>query len=930
MPVMLEGIMPERQPWWELEPYEWSSGQFRKYVRYRAILREQKRKQESQKGEQTYQRELWEERGHEEWGESPCGSEGEIGSCEDDLDVRSATIIKQIWGESSSGSESEPMEFLDERRPRLMSQGLEAAPATGGKGEQTRARREPIRGSMAPLKPARRIGPMSEERRRKTARGVRGLGFEGRGIVGMSVTYHEGPIAIRMNRKCNRNRNTQFTSGVKLDPDVEADRARVRAIALMEEVRLEKRESDNQRELGVITEIVIDECRELGITINAGEAAVKKTVEAVSAIAWRSRTMRRKWMIDSGWPMDLISERELLPEELAMAKRVKNIKFNTANGGTWSEKEVMFSIEPLLECVFVRILKSTPGVLSMGMRCMGQGYSFHWPAGQNPIFVRPDRQVVHLTVLGDIPYLTNARSIVEEHRESTETRILSAMPAPTVLPSKWEKRIRKERDEEKGMEEGVTSCSNEEAKNDLENISSAGNLTHASSRAIKLKDQWGFVEGEVKRFHYAARQSLFNPLTVIREEPWMKEVIMTFQGSRITHMKTADGRKLTVRDDWVESMVKGTKSIAETCAWVGKTYFKVNEDGAINEKVRAIAEGMPTSDDKDEEGVQIMGRSEDRNLLPSRGDSQNLARVEHREMTQENNKVGINGSQGDKLEGTSVHKNGQDAAPGETDDDVDLMRVLLGEEAQEDRDIGIEAPSGSRDIPVDTAGRRDAARDEAPEIERDDSREEVTEPEQDREARIEQANQRDRERRMRKRSGDPNEAGTTQHLLTHYPKNIHCVACRQAKVTNVRFTRRAKPREVKEGDAKFGRRVTADTIVLRNLKDRGIGGETNAIVFYDLYSGWIDCIPVRSRVTEETVRAINQFKGPDDILGELYTDQAGEFSKACGIIGACNGTATPNMPRTNGIAESRVKEVLSGARYCSGKLDLRPSGGRTQ
>ena len=391
MPVTLGGIIPERQPWWELGPYEWSSGQFRKYARYRAILREQKRRQESQKGEHTYQHELWDERGHEEWGESPCGSEWEIGSCEDDLDVRSTTIIKQIWGESSSGSESEPREFLDECHPRMMSQGLEAAPATGGKGEQTRARRGPIRGTMASLKPARRIGPMSEERRRKTARGVRGLGFDGRGIVGMSVTYHEGPIAIRMSRKCNRNRNTQFTSGVKLDPDVEADRARVRAIALMEEVRLEKRESDDQRELGVITEIVVDECRELGITINAGEAAVKKTVEAASAIAWRSRTMRRKWMIDSGCAMDLISERELLPEELAMAKRVKNIKFNTANGGTWSEKEVMFSIEPLLECVFVRILKSTPGVRGLGFDgrgIVGMSVTYH----EGPIAIRMSRK----------------------------------------------------------------------------------------------------------------------------------------------------------------------------------------------------------------------------------------------------------------------------------------------------------------------------------------------------------------------------------------------------------------------------------------------------------------------------------------------------------------------------------------------------------
>ena len=524
MPVMLGGTMPERRPWWELEPYEWSSGQFRKYARYRAMLREQKRSKGPLSSERMYQHQLWEERGHEEWGESPDGSEEERNSSEDSLDMKSATIMRDIWRDDSSSSGSESWEFLDERRPNMFGRGLEAAPATGGRGDLAGLRRAPARGSITQLRPARRIGPMSEERRRKTVRGVRGLGFEGRGTVGMSITYHEGPIAIRMSRKCNRSRNIQFTSGVKLDPDVEADRARVRAIALMEEVRLEKRESENQRELGVITEIVIDECRELGITINAGEAAVKKTVEAVSAIAWRSRTMRRKWMIDSGCAMDLISERELLPEELAMAKRVKNIKFNTANGGTWSEREVMFSIEPLLECVFVRLLKSTPGVLSMGMRCMGQGYSFHWPAGQSPIFVRPDRQVVHLTVLGDIPYLTNARSVVEEHRESTDMRILSAMPAPTVLPSKWEKRIRKERDKDKGTEDEVESCSAEEAKNDLENISSAGNLTGVGSSGITLRDQWGFVEGEVKRFHYALRQSLFNPLSIVEEEPWMREV----------------------------------------------------------------------------------------------------------------------------------------------------------------------------------------------------------------------------------------------------------------------------------------------------------------------------------------------------------------------------------------------------------------------
>ena len=112
----------------------------------------------------------------------------------------------------------------------------------------------------------------------------------------------------------------------------------------------------------------------------------------------------------------------------------------------------------------------------------------------------------------------------------------------------------------------------------------------------------------------------------------------------------------------------------------------------------------------------------------------------------------------------------------------------------------------------------------------------------------------------------------------------------------------------------FGDRVTADTIVLKGTRDRGVHGETNAIVFFDLATGWIDCIPVKSRHTDETVRAITQFQGPESYIKQLYTDQAPEFDKACGKVGTCNATSTPGMPKTNGIAECKVKEVIRGAR----------------
>ena len=54
----------------------------------------------------------------------------------------------------------------------------------------------------------------------------------------------------------------------------------------------------------------------------------------------------------------------------------------------------------------------------------------------------------------------------------------------------------------------------------------------------------------------------------------------------------------------------------------------------------------------------------------------------------------------------------------------------------------------------------------------------------------------------RKRRSDKDEARSTSHLLAHSPKNIHCIACRQAKVTNVRFNR--KEREFMSEARAFG------------------------------------------------------------------------------------------------------------------------------
>ncbi|MFM7988091.1 MAG: hypothetical protein ACKPKO_53135, partial [Candidatus Fonsibacter sp.] len=62
-------------------------------------------------------------------------------------------------------------------------------------------------------------------------------------------------------------------------------------------------------------------------------------------------------------------------------------------------------IRELDENITPYLMSNAPLVLTVGYRCMEKGYSFIWPSGKNPYFIRPDGMIIHLFVRGYIPYL---------------------------------------------------------------------------------------------------------------------------------------------------------------------------------------------------------------------------------------------------------------------------------------------------------------------------------------------------------------------------------------------------------------------------------------------------------------------------------------------------------------------------------------------
>jgi hypothetical protein len=150
------------------------------------------------------------------------------------------------------------------------------------------------------------------------------------------------------------------------------------------------------------------------------------------------------------------------------------------------------------------------------------------------------------------------------------------------------------------------------------------------------------------------------------------------------------------------------------------------------------------------------------------------------------------------------------------------------------------------------------------------------------------------------------QAQTVEHMLTHFPMNPHCEACRRAK------TQRKHCRRIKQGDAqatvspkKFGDNVTGDHIDCSgDGVDKGLNGERYGFVLYDRATGWLDVYPMGENVAGAIQAAMDDLGGPKDRVTYFYSDGGRELIKAAKYMGWTHGISTPGRPETNGVAEA--------------------------
>ena len=85
------------------------------------------------------------------------------------------------------------------------------------------------------------------------------------------------------------------------------------------------------------------------------------------------------------------------------------------------------------------------------------------------------------------------------------------------------------------------------------------------------------------------------------------------------------------------------------------------------------------------------------------------------------------------------------------------------------------------------------------------------------------------------------------------------------------------------------------------------------MVIWDVGTDWIDILPRFARSTDQTKKALQQFKGTENVAS-FYCDGAPELKKATLELGIMNPTSTPASPETNGRAEAKVKKAKGSTR----------------
>ena len=160
---------------------------------------------------------------------------------------------------------------------------------------------------------------------------------------------------------------------------------------------------------------------------------------AMNVIRVSDDSFIRSWILDSGASED-VAPRELCHENMIKSARLldNELTLTTAGGPISVTHSVHCKISSTGESVDALLLDNSPALLSMGLRCLRDGWTFLWVGfSEKPILVSPCwTKFLHCAVKDFIPYLVDGVTNLNDiDKLSLEAAGASTDVTPALLQS---------------------------------------------------------------------------------------------------------------------------------------------------------------------------------------------------------------------------------------------------------------------------------------------------------------------------------------------------------------------------------------------------------------------------------------------------------------------------------------------------------------
>ncbi len=108
---------------------------------------------------------------------------------------------------------------------------------------------------------------------------------------------------------------------------------------------------------------------------------------------WKGRL---GWLLDSGSSCDLVQYDSIPDMQTTTTETIKIL--DTANGVVRTNAAVELDIGTFPQKAQPYVVENSPPLLSLGQRCMSDGFSLYWGPGQLPILTTPQGKHITLNV----------------------------------------------------------------------------------------------------------------------------------------------------------------------------------------------------------------------------------------------------------------------------------------------------------------------------------------------------------------------------------------------------------------------------------------------------------------------------------------------------------------------------------------------------